>query len=488
MTDTRVGAERSPVRATARFLARHPRSTTSTTATGAAVAYFGVWVVAIATVTLVVAGASWRLLDAPSFDRFAGRVLRAWWRRWAVYQRQWLRIASSSGLMSTDHKGTNRVPRIVRARSTWCWDTLMVRMTKGQNQSDYEAVLDRLSNAYRARQATLRTIKPGTIALDFQRHEPFDNLFISPPSLSSESGTVDLSRLTIGRDEYGRPFGLDLINGVHTLLAGATGAGKGSWVWGLLCALAPMIREGSVRLWGIDPKGGMELGPGREIFHGGFATNDHDGLEVMRNYVEVLDRRKEELGRQGLRNHTPSVDQPLELLICDELAAMTTYADRSIARDFELLLSKALTQFRAVGGRVLGETQEPTKDVVPMRGLFPTRIALRVDETSYVDMTLGEGMRDKGAFADQIPEVLPGVGYVKRDGRREPLRVRAGFVSDGDIAELVAYCTADEPGQATVTPLHPTSKPQDSQQSEDIEDAEFEEIDADEDTDLDDIA
>ena len=430
MTDTRVGTERTPVRATARFLARHPRSSMSTAATGFAVAYYGVWAVAIAASTLVVAGISWRLLDAPSFDRFAGRVLRAWWRRWVIYQRQWTRIASSSGLMSTDHKGTNRVPRIMRARCTWCWDTLTVRMTKGQNQSDYEAVLDRLSNAYRARQATLRTLKPGTIALDFQRHEPFDNLFINPPPLASESTAVDLSRLVIGRDEYGRDFGLDLINGVHTLLAGATGAGKGSWVWGLLCALAPMIREGSVRLWGIDPKGGMELGPGRELFGGGFATNDHDGLEVMRDYVNTLDDRKEELGRQGLRTHTPSIEQPLELLICDELAAMTTYADRSISRDFELLASKALTQFRAVGGRFVGATQEPTKDVVPMRGLFPTRIALRVDETSYVDMTLGEGMRDKGAFADQIPEVLPGVGYVMEGAAQHYLGVYPESVRD----------------------------------------------------------
>lgn len=390
MTDTRVGTEHTPVRATARFLARHPRSSTSTAATGVAVGYFGVWVVAIAATAFVVAGVSWRLLDAPSFDRFAGRVLRAWWRRWAVYQRQWMRIASSSGLMSTDHKGTSRVPRIVRARSTWCWDTLTVRMIKGQSQSDYEAVLDRLANAYRARRATLRTVKPGTISLDFQRHEPFDTMVIPPAPLAEPGSEVDLSRLVIGKDEYGRDYSLDLINGLHALFSGATGAGKGSFVWGAFRALAPMIRAGSLRLWVIDPKGGMEFSAGRAMFHD-FADNDHDGLRLLETFTEVLDNRKLDLGRQGLRSHTPSPESPLEVLVVDELAAMTSYADRGVSREFENLLSKALTQYRAAGGRVIAATQEPTKDVVPMRGLFPTKVALRVDESSYVDMTLEIG-------------------------------------------------------------------------------------------------
>lgn len=487
MTDTRVGTEHTPVRATARFLARHPRSSTSTAATGAAVGYFGVWAVAIAATTLVVAGVSWRLLDAPSFDRFAGRVLRAWWRRWAIYQRQWQRIASSSGLMSTDHKGTTRAPRIVRARSTWCWDTLTVRMTKGQNQSDYEAVLDRLSNAYRARQATLRTLKPGTIALDFQRHEPFDTMVIPPSPLAEPGSEVDLSRLVIGKDEYGRDYPLDLVNGLHALFSGSTGAGKGSFIWGAFRALAPMIRTGSLRLWVIDPKGGMEFSAGRAMFHR-FADNDHDGLALLQEFTDVLDNRKLELGRQGVRSHTPSPDSPLELLVVDELAAMTSYTDRLLSREFESLLSKALTQYRAAGGRVMGATQEPTKDTVPMRGLFPIKIALRLDEASYVDMTLGEGMRDKGAFADQIPTYMPGVAYEKREGHREPLRVRAGFVSDDDITELVDYCTADAPEHATVTPLHPKADAQNSEEFADIEDAEFEVIDPDEDTDLDETA
>ncbi|WP_344923972.1 hypothetical protein [Saccharopolyspora gregorii] len=138
----------------------------------------------------------------------------------------------------------------------------------------------------------------------------------------------------------------------------------------------------------------------------------------------------------------------------DELSAMTAYGDKDIIRAFEPLISTALTQFRSVGGRVVGATQEPTKDVIPMRGLFPTKIALRLDQASYVDMCLGEGARDMGAFADKIPAYLPGVAYVKQDGRREPLRSRAPYNTDADIAELVEFCTTRD---ATVIPLHRTT-------------------------------
>jgi DNA segregation ATPase FtsK/SpoIIIE, S-DNA-T family len=41
-------------------------------------------------------------------------------------------------------------------------------------------------------------------------------------------------------------------------------------------------------------------------------------------------------------------------------------------------------------------------------------------------MILGDGTRDQGARCDQIPESNPGVGYVRVDGIREPIRVRAG--------------------------------------------------------------
>ncbi|PRW62010.1 FtsK/SpoIIIE domain-containing protein [Actinopolyspora mortivallis] len=448
MRDTRVTAgetERTPARLLLRFLARHPRSVGTLAAVTITGAYVGFHVMLIGAGATMAAGASWAVLDRPTFDRFAGRWLRAWWRRWLTYHRKWQRVVFSCGLVQSSPKGDTRLPRLVSVRSAWCWDSVRVRLLDGQTPADYEAVLDRLASSYNARRATLRTLKPQVISLDFQRREPFDVLLTPLPEMPREEHAVDLSRLPIGQDEYGREFALNLVDGLHHLFAGATGAGKGSWMWGLLRALAPWIRSGRVRLWVLDPKGGMEFGQGAELFHR-LATDDQSGLDLAREYVDTLDARKTEMGRQGRRTWTPgdSADYPLDLLIIDELASMTEYTDRDISREFERLLSKALAQFRAVGGRVVAATQEPTKDVIPMRGLFPTKVALRLEEASYVDMALGEGARDRGAFADQIPDYMPGVAYLTREGHREPLRVRAAYTSDEDITELLRFATSTE--------------------------------------------
>ncbi|GGJ01659.1 cell division protein FtsK [Saccharopolyspora subtropica] len=478
MRDTRVGAEKTtPIRWGVRFVVKHPRSSGSTVVTSAAVLWFGYQTVLWAAGIAVLAGVSWRLLDQPTFDQFAGRLLRAWWRRWIIYQRQWLKIMASTNLVTTDHRGNTLVPKVTRVRSGWVWDSVQVRMAKGQEPEDFEQVMTRLANAFRARAANVRELKPGKIALDFQRREPFDEMFIPLPELAESVRAVDLRRLVIGRDEYGRDFSFDLAErDLHILFGGETGAGKGSWLWALLRAMAPLIRAGHVRLWVIDPKGGMEFSAVRELCGDRFADNEVDGLKVMKKYVRTLDATKLELGRHGVRKATPSVETPLELLIIDELATMTAYGARDIVRAFEPLISKALTQYRAVGGRVIAATQEPTKDVIPMRGLFPTKVALRLDSASYVDMCLGEGMRDRGALADKIPTYLPGVAYVKTDGCREPLRVRVAYTDDADIAELVAFCT--EP--SNVTPLRRDPVEVDEDQAADPYDTDFEQFEDDE--------
>src|ERR1700750_1291804 len=78
-------------------------------------------------------------------------------------------------------------------------------------------------------------------------------------------GEVDLAGLPIGRCEDGSPWRLRLA-ATHVLIAGATGAGKGSGVWSLIRALLPAISAGWVQVWAIDPKR-MELSFGRALFH-----------------------------------------------------------------------------------------------------------------------------------------------------------------------------------------------------------------------------
>jgi S-DNA-T family DNA segregation ATPase FtsK/SpoIIIE len=96
---------------------------------------------------------------------------------------------------------------------------------------------------------------------------------------------------------------------------------------------------------------------------------------------------------------------------------------------------------------VVAALQDPRKEVMSIRNLFPDRIAMRLDEPEQVDMVLGDGARDRGASADLIssdPAVGAGVAFVRLETDPDPVRVRAAWVSDDDITAMAATCTADD--------------------------------------------
>ena len=96
---------------------------------------------------------------------------------------------------------------------------------------------------------------------------------------------VDLRALPVGRREDGTPW-LVRLHGTHLLIAGATGAGKGSIIWGLIRALLPAMHEGLVRILAADPKL-MELAFGRAIFdrYGRYAADPADIVAMLEDAV-----------------------------------------------------------------------------------------------------------------------------------------------------------------------------------------------------------
>jgi S-DNA-T family DNA segregation ATPase FtsK/SpoIIIE len=138
----------------------------------------------------------------------------------------------------------------------------------------------------------VRELSPNVVSIDFQRR----NLLAHPvrcPDLTTlagiEGAAVDLGRVWAGRTEYGHDWHLPLTGG-HTLTAGATGAGKNSVMWCPLVSIAPAIRDGWVRVSGIDPKG-MELAYGRGIFHR-YAVTGTDAPTVLDELVAAMETRK----------------------------------------------------------------------------------------------------------------------------------------------------------------------------------------------------
>jgi len=180
----------------------------------------------------------------------------------------------------------------------------------------------------------------------------------------------------------------------------------------------------------------MELGAGAPLFTR-FACRDFTAMaSMLEEAVTVAQDRADRL-RGRTRQHTPSRVEPLIVIVIDELAALTVYlTDRHTKDRIKGALSLLLSQGRAVGVHVVAALQDPRKEVLPFRDLFPTRIGLRLAEAAQVDLVLGDGARDRGALCDRIPQSTPGVGYVVLDGDPTPMRVRFGYVTDPDITAM----------------------------------------------------
>ena len=85
------------------------------------------------------------------------------------------------------------------------------------------------------------------------------------------------------------------------------------------------------------------------------------------------------------------------MIIVDEVAFLTAYhPDKTLRERIKAALATLTTQGRAVGYCVVAALQDPRKEVMSIRNLFPDRIAMRLDEPEQVDMVLGDGARDRG--------------------------------------------------------------------------------------------
>lgn len=100
--------------------------------------------------------------------------------------------------------------------------------------------------------------------------------------------------------------------------------------------LAKRIHDGTVQVWGIDRKGGMELAMGRALLTR-FADDALLAVALLEDAVGTMQTRARELA--GLtRQPVASVDSPLVIILIDELAALTAYeTDRDAALERHLI-------------------------------------------------------------------------------------------------------------------------------------------------------
>ncbi|WP_280184368.1 FtsK/SpoIIIE domain-containing protein [Nocardia gipuzkoensis] len=319
-----------------------------------------------------------------------------------------------------------------------------VLMLSGQTRKDWskDETRDALCQVLGVEDVRVVFPHPGVVRLELRVFDTLADTATLPGSVSAAG--VDLEAVPIGVTEDFDTWRVRVLYG-HILLAGATGSGKGSVLWSIIAALGPAIKAGLVDLYLADPKGGAEFGKGENRLFVRFATDNPTILAMLNEAVELMRERLARMRTAGLRKIVPSTDEPLILIIIDEAASLSSYASREEQQEFRRLTGLLLSQGRAAAVSVIAALQDPSKETMPNRQLFPVRIGLRLDEPTQSAMVHGQGARDRGARCDEISDLTPGVGYVGEDGTSEFVRVRAYFVSDDDIDAIVdAYSPAPE--------------------------------------------
>lgn len=433
----------------AKWAVRHPVGVAVPGAFGWGCAELGPQMMGVGAGAAAAAVGAWYRGHPDTFDRWVTPRVRSARRRWWTYAGgRWRNAMVDCELFTTHRKtGADQFPRVMKVRAhSPTVDTVWVELARGQSLRTFTDKIEELGAALNVERIGVEKVKPRVVGLVVQHAEPFTEV-IDAPEMPGDSGAVDLSSIYLGDDEYGGDW-RESLTGNHWFVAGATGAGKNSIGWSLLRNLAPLLRDGLVRLWVCDPKQ-MEFAKLAPIAHR-YAATDEQCADLISDYVDDLKEAQNQLGGKGKRKLDVSRETPVNLLIADELGALLAYGD--YARENRRNLAVVGSQGRSSGHHMVGFVQEPTKDTVPVRDLFTVRMCLRLTAAGQVDSVLGEDARLRGALADEIPNVpdTAGIGYVVRPRTRTPVRVRAAYVDDREIDQLVSFVRSGHTGRTNL--------------------------------------
>ncbi|WP_227985628.1 FtsK/SpoIIIE domain-containing protein [Nocardia spumae] len=240
-------------------------------------------------------------------------------------------------------------------RVEW-WDysrhglTVDVLMRGGQTLADWtnDDTRSRIADHVGVQQVTASSPAPGWVRLELRVHDTLAESVTTDPT--TVAAGVDLEAVPVGVREDGTPWLLRILYS-HILLAGATGSGKGSVLWSILAGLGPAIKAGFVDVWMADPKGGVEFGRGENRLFVRFAVDASTILAMLREAVTEMDERLARMRAAGVRKLVPSPDEPLIVIVIDEAASLSSYADRDEQNEFRRLTGMLQSKGRAAWSR-----------------------------------------------------------------------------------------------------------------------------------------
>jgi S-DNA-T family DNA segregation ATPase FtsK/SpoIIIE len=242
----------------------------------------------------------------------------------------------------------------------------------------------------------------------------------------------------LGLDENGDQVHVELAER-NMLLGGEPGGGKSNAL-NLIVAHGALCGDCNLVL--IDGKQ-VELGPWRHCADQFIGPSITDALDCARHLQQVMNTRYDKLLAHGQRKITPASGEPVYLVVIDEYAYFSaTVGDKKQQAEFAALTRDLVARGRAAGVIVILATQRPSHQVIDpsLRDLFGYRWAFRCTTDSSSDTVLGHGWASEGYTAASIDPRSRGVSWLLSE-TGTPRRVKAAYLSDGQIADLAAYAS-----------------------------------------------